>query len=141
MELRARMAVACAVMLLTVLSWTTTALSENTVDLPLGHEFGPCTGTESKPQSKLWYHDGSWWGVLPTAEGNRIHELVAHRWVTSGPAGALSSDADSRADVLWNGKRLIVLLCGTTSQLFEFTYDAETRTYGRTFGTPFLQAD
>jgi hypothetical protein len=121
--------------LLVHLSGATMAVGE-TVDHPLGYELGRCAGTDSKPQSKLWYQDGSWWCVLATPDGNRIHELVAHRWIALETPDALLADADHRADVLWDGTKLIVLLFGSSPQLFEFTYNASTRSYSRLAGFP-----
>src|SRR5688572_33191769 len=47
------------------------------------------TPTESKPESKLWHNDGTWWGVLwSTGNGFRIHRLnfTTHAFVHTGVA-------------------------------------------------------
>src|SRR5262245_41664412 len=48
------------------------------------------TPTESKPESKLWYNDGTWWGSIWSNSGNayRIHRLnfSTHAWVDTGTA-------------------------------------------------------
>ena len=37
--------------------------------------------TGEKPQSKLWYHDGSYWAVLRGPDGVAIYEKVGSSWV------------------------------------------------------------
>ncbi len=32
--------------------------------------------TYAKPQSKLWFHDGQWWAVLPDATGTWVCRLA-----------------------------------------------------------------
>src|SRR5437868_658409 len=43
---------------------------------------GVASPTQDKPQSKLWYHDGSWWALMVTNSGPvDIHELMPdHTW-------------------------------------------------------------
>ncbi len=105
---------------------------------PAGYAIGPCKGTDSKPQSKLWYQDGSWWGVLDSPDGNRIFELDGKAWKPAPNPGAILGSHDGRADVLWNGKRLIVLLYHEhdPAQLFEFHYERSARVYERESGYP-----
>src|SRR5688572_29363022 len=41
--------------------------------------------TEDKPQSKLWYNDGSWWALMRVTAGVTIHRLgTDHKWVNTG---------------------------------------------------------
>ncbi|MFQ6113475.1 MAG: Ig-like domain-containing protein, partial [bacterium] len=66
--------------------------------------------TEEKPESKLWYNDGFWWGILwdPVAREYRIHrfDLANQCWINVGP------DVDERPrsaqDVLWDGQKLYI---------------------------------
>jgi hypothetical protein len=75
---------------------------------------GPSTGspsvTESKPESKLWFNDGSWWGSLWSASALtfRIHRLdsATHDWIDTGVA--VESRPDSHSDALWNGTKLYI---------------------------------
>src|SRR3954452_1850801 len=68
--------------------------------------YAPATGspTESKPESKLWFADGSWWGDLysPAAGAHRIHRLdpATDRWVDTGTTTDTRRNANS--DVLWH---------------------------------------
>src|SRR5262245_61031981 len=61
----------------------------------VGHEGPQYTGagttpTESKPESKLWFNDGHWWGSLwsTSAQAFRIHRLnfPTHAWIDTGVA-------------------------------------------------------
>jgi hypothetical protein len=135
MGIRTRAIVVCATTMLLLLDWAPQVLSRP-VELPLGYQLGRSPGTESKPQSKLWYLDGSWWCVLADDAGNHIYELQAHQWIPQDYEDALLGDAADRADVLWDGTRLIALLFGPTSQLFEFSYDPDKRRYHRLDGFP-----
>lgn len=104
--------------------------------------------TEDKPQSKLWFHDGSWWGLLysPVEHATVIERLDAstQTWVDTGTV--VDSRRTARADVLWDGQKLYVG-SGTTvvsefgsppnpedvsagsAQLSRFSYDPLTRSY------------
>jgi len=68
---------------------------------------GP-TPTESKPESKLWFHDGSWWGSLWSAGAHefRIQRLnpITHAWVDTGVA--VEARPDSHSDALSVGDTL-----------------------------------
>ena len=44
---------------------------------------GPATGT--KPESKLWFADGSWWSLMRVSAGVTIHRLGSdQRWTDTG---------------------------------------------------------
>src|SRR5688572_5653834 len=67
--------------------------------------------TEDKPQSKLWFNDGSWWALMRTggngSDGNpdvTIHRLLAnHTWSNTGTV--VDKRSASTADtMLENGK-------------------------------------
>ncbi|WP_165821127.1 LamG-like jellyroll fold domain-containing protein [Nocardioides gansuensis] len=66
--------------------------------------------TASKPQSKLWFAHGRWWGVLndPASNDFRIHALdtSTQRWADTGVL--VDSRNGSRADTLWDGSNLYV---------------------------------
>ncbi|TQN41093.1 Ig-like domain-containing protein [Blastococcus colisei] len=59
-----------------------------------------------KPQSKLWYHDGSWWALMVEAGGTAvtIHELdrATHVWNNTGTI--VDDRLNSTGDALWSGK-------------------------------------
>jgi hypothetical protein len=75
---------------------------------------GPTVGvpepTASKPESKLWFNDRSWWGSLwsSSAQAFRIHRLNAldHTWVDTGVE--IDLRPDSHADALMDGSKLYI---------------------------------
>jgi hypothetical protein len=106
------------------------------IEDPTGYEVGSCSGTDSKPQSKIWYNDGSYWCLLDSPKGNRILQLSGNRWVPLQTPNAILGSHEGRADVVWDGARLIVLLYDKQPSLFEFTYDKSRRGYSRQQGFP-----
>lgn len=62
-----------------------------------------------KPESKLWYAQGSWWAamVVPTSGAHDIYQLVSGSWVDTGVL--IDSEPTTREDVLWDGTHLYVL--------------------------------
>jgi hypothetical protein len=82
--------------------------------------------TGQKPESKLWFHDGSWWAAMlsPNANGaHTIHRLEAATWVDTGVV--IDDRATSREDVLHKGKKVYIVSRaedGTQSKLRRFTY-------------------
>jgi hypothetical protein len=113
------------------------------------------TPTADKPQAKLWFHDGSWWGVLYStfAHTTRIQRLdrATQSWVDAGTT--VDSRPTARADVLSDGDRLYVV-SGTTvvsewghppadadvnsgsAELSRFSYDRAAGTYRLDAGFP-----
>jgi hypothetical protein len=103
--------------------------------------------TSDKPQSKLWWNDGWWWGSLwnPAANRYEIHrfDVATQSWTATGTA--LDSRPGSRADALWDGARLyIVSQIYTTSagptanpgRLFRYSYTAASMSYTLDAGFP-----
>lgn len=89
-----------------------------------------------KPQSKLWYLDGSWWGLLVVAGGTQvhIHELMPdHTWRDTG--AVVDTRLNSSGDALWDsasGKLFVVSRAdGSNLQVGRFSYTAATRTWVR----------
>ena len=103
------------------------------------------TPTGEKPQSKLWYNDGRWWGDLfsPTTHTYHIYWLdLAHQtWIDTGTE--LDSRPATKADCLWDGTHLYVASGGGSATgadldglLFRYSYNAITKTYTRDAGFP-----
>ncbi len=72
--------------------------------------------TGQKPESKLWYADGTWWGALwnDTRSPRRleIHRFnqatqATNAWTATGTI--IDSRRNSEADTLWDGSKLYVL--------------------------------
>jgi hypothetical protein len=94
-----------------------------------------------KPQSKLWYAHGSWWGVLAAAvrtgpQGTRIYKLVSDHWERTG--AVVDPRPDSTGDVLWDGRKLYVASRSPASPLAvtRFSYDAHKDTWSLDDGFP-----
>lgn len=65
--------------------------------------------TGQKPESKLWFNDGSWWAaMLSTANGgaHTIHKLVGTDWVDTGVV--VDDRAATKEDVLSIGNTLYI---------------------------------
>jgi hypothetical protein len=106
---------------------------------------GPSSPTGSKPESKLWFTDGSWWSVMNVgATGLRIYRLdpSSQAWQATGVVVDLRNTV--RSDVLWDGSKLYVAThvfsespaSGNPSNLYRFSYDAGTDTYALDLGFP-----
>jgi PKD repeat protein len=71
-----------------------------------GASYAPASGslTGSKPESKLWFNDGSWWGVMfsPAKNTYQIFKLdrTTGKWSDTGTAA--DPRTASRADTLWD---------------------------------------
>ena len=78
-----------------------------------GSAGGAVTG--QKPESKLWYAQGSWWAamVVPTSGAHDVYRLVSGSWVDTGVL--IDSESTTREDVLWDGTHLYVLSRTPTS--------------------------
>jgi hypothetical protein len=119
-----------------------------------GPFYPPGTGENSKPtgekpESKLWWNDGFWWGILWSTSGNtyRIHRLdpATQNWVDTGTA--VDDRPASRADAGWDGQYLYVVSHifseegapappGHRGELYRFSYSASTKTYRLNGGFP-----
>ena len=86
--------------------------------------------TGEKPESKLWYHDGRWWGTLfnPAAGAHRIHrlDLATQTWIDDG--ATVDPRPQSRQDTLSVGNQLYMVsrFAGTPRQnrLMRYSYTA-----------------
>ncbi|KPK02986.1 MAG: hypothetical protein AMK71_00290, partial [Nitrospira bacterium SG8_35_4] len=89
-------------------------------------------GTDSKPQSKLWFNDGTWWGIVLDGRDQYFYKLEGMSMVKQTFADALVDPVNSsRADVLWNGEHLYVLMFhySKQSKLYKYTYDDTSKSY------------
>lgn len=99
---------------------------------------GASAPTGQKPQSKLWHHDGRWWGVLFNAATAdfEIYRLDGDRWQSTGTL--VDGRTRGSADVLWDGSRLYVASAGPTAtdanhavRVSRFRYDPGTLTWAQ----------
>ncbi|MCA9967492.1 MAG: hypothetical protein KC423_24755, partial [Anaerolineales bacterium] len=67
--------------------------------------------TAEKPESKLWYHDGSWWGVMWSTSANSytIHKLDWNTQTWSNTGVAIDDRKGSLADALADGNKLYIV--------------------------------
>jgi hypothetical protein len=107
------------------------------------------TPTGEKPESKLWWNDGSWWGSLCTPD-NRYHihrlDLPTQTWIDTGTV--LDDRPSSKADTLWDGLKLYVASHLFTNsgepvsspdqwgRLYRYSYNTTTDTYSLDAGFP-----
>jgi hypothetical protein len=117
------------------------------VDFSYGNASAP---TGQKPQSKLWFNDGNWWGSLysHTTKSFNIHryDWHDHTWVDTGVL--IDSRRRSSADVLWDGSRLYIASAfppgptgDTSAMISRYSYHSDTRTYTLDSGFPVVITD
>jgi hypothetical protein len=105
---------------------------------------GVTAPTGQKPQSKLWFTDGSWWGALYSTSSSAytIHRLSSSQtWSNTGVA--IDDRERGRPDALWSGGKLFIVSGGTSpsssgdsARLLRYSYDATTDTYSLDAGFP-----
>jgi hypothetical protein len=102
--------------------------------------------TTSKPESKLWFHDGFWWASMfaktGTAGNYDIFKLVGNTWTDTGVV--IDPRDSTRQDVLSDGDTLYVashkfqqtpifsnVPAGNNNEmrLYRFSYNTGTHTY------------
>jgi PKD repeat protein len=108
---------------------------------------GAATG--EKPESKLWYNDGSWWGVLFNSGSQTYHifrlDRTQEAWVDTNTV--VDNRPQSRADTLWDGQHLYIsshvfatssatVASGNPARFYRYSYDAASKTYVLDSGFP-----
>lgn len=99
--------------------------------------------SEDKPQSKLWYHDGSWWALMVSSGGTLvdIHELMPdHTWRDTGTR--VDNRVDGTGDALWSGVegKLYVATrsAGANLAVARFSYQTGSRMWTVDAGFPVI---
>lgn len=96
--------------------------------------------TADKPQSKLWWNAGSWWGSLynTNSAAYEIHRLdrATQTWISTG--AVIDARAGVHMDTLWDGQKLYVVSGSTTlpGLLYRFGYDTVSGRYALDSGFP-----
>jgi PKD repeat protein len=102
--------------------------------------------TGAKPESKLWWNDGSWWAVMwDTASGsNQIFKLDqgTQTWAATGVR--VDGRSSVRSDALWDGSKLYVAShwfsntasSGRPAYLYRYSYNPAADTYSLDSGFP-----
>src|SRR5215208_3955900 len=94
--------------------------------------------TADKPQSKLWFNDGIWWGSLwnPSVRRWEIHRFDwnTNTWTSTGTT--IDGRGNVKPDVLWDGTHLYVVTApndtGSTDQralVRRYRYDRNNKSY------------
>lgn len=107
---------------------------------------GAGTPTGEKPESKLWWNDGFWWGALYNSSAGELR-IYRFNWGTNSweDTGVPIDDRDNtKSDVLWDAaakklyiaSHVAVLSDGETSsdpvnwaRLYRYSYDATLQSY------------
>lgn len=112
---------------------------------------GASNPTEQKPESKLWFNDGSWWGSLFDTVTRKYQiqrlDLATQTWQKTGVL--IDTRANTRADALWDGSKLYVAshvysttpAAGYPARLYRYSYDAATKSYSLDAGFPATISD
>lgn len=103
---------------------------------------GVSAPTGQKPQSKLWFADGSWWGALFSVSDSAftVHRLDwgTQTWTNTGIV--IDTRNSARVDTLWDGNALYTVsgTTGTTgvAKVMRFDYNSGTGTYSLASGFP-----
>ena len=105
----------------------------------------PTGPTAAKTQSKLWFNDGTWWGILFDGSSEEYHiyryDRTADAWRDTDTL--VDGRNTSRADALWDGPHLYVVSAGTEASLEKdsarfsrYSYDPSTERYSLDEGFP-----
>ena len=101
--------------------------------------------TAAKTQSKLWFNDQTWWGILFNRSSEEFHiyryDLTKDTWKDTGIL--VDARNTSRADALWDDGHLYVVSAGTEASLekdsarfLRYSYDPSTARYSLDKGFP-----
>ncbi len=109
------------------------------------------TPTAEKPESKLWWNDGFWWGSLwdPVIDQYTIHrfDAINQSWINTN--AAIDNRSRSLSDALWDGQHLYIVShvfansggdasSGEEGRLYRYSYDVSTTTYALEAGFPVI---
>ncbi|TLM85976.1 hypothetical protein [Pseudarthrobacter sp. NamE5] len=118
---------------------------------------GVKTPTADKAQSKLWFQDGSWWGLLwsTSAHATKIHRLDVATQTWQETETVVDARPTARGDALWDAQTgKLYVVSGTTvvsewssppardavtsgsAVLHRYSYNASTKTYSEDAGLP-----
>jgi hypothetical protein len=106
--------------------------------------------TAAKMQSKLWFSDGVWWGILFNGFSEEYHiyryDRTEDTWSDTGTL--VDARNTSRADALWEDGHLYVVSAGTEASLdkdsarfLRYSYDPSTARYSLDKGFPVTIAE
>ena len=88
--------------------------------------------TADKPQSKVWFHGGYWWTVIPVSGGTYIYRLEGTTWIQKNQISASSS---FKADIKSQGDTVNILLVSPnipssqTAKFIRYVFNSGSSTY------------
>jgi hypothetical protein len=110
---RRLLAVTAILITTTVGAWTAALAAVGFHDFSFANSDGLTAPTGSKPESKAWFNDNSWWAVMfnPNLHGTDIYklDLAVQRWIDTGTP--VDDRPTAKGDALWDqtsGKLYIV---------------------------------
>jgi len=105
--------------------WTDIAEAMDLEIVALDRSFpGRPAGSSAGAGRALWFHDGSWWGVLPRGDGLFISRLEDGTF-----AGLLEVGAAAPASVVEAGGEIVLLAAGSPASVRRFRYEPLQRRY------------
>ena len=105
----------------------------------------PTAPTGEKPQSKLWFNDGIWWGSIWSKTKYTIQRYdVSGTWVDTGVT--IDPRDKSQADMLWDGTHLYAIsnvheassTLDPAVRLYRFSYNPTAKSYSLDAGFPIV---
>jgi len=118
---------------------------------------GASAPTGQKPQSKLWFNDGIWWGSLYSSS-RKAYDIFRLDWASqtwSDTSVTIDERSNSQADTLWTGTNLFVVSAvsdqsnssspptsGDLSvRVMRYSYSSATKSYSLDSGFPVTVAN
>ena len=151
--LRSGLTAALIIMLLSPLFFPSAAAAQTASAGYRAFSFPAGTGvddapTGEKPESKLWWVDGFWYGSLWSrgADAYTIHRFnpASQSWTDTGVR--IDDRLGSKADALWDGTRLFIVSHlfvennagpnDSGGRLYVYSYNSSTRTFSLNSGFP-----
>src|SRR5215211_5218850 len=134
-----------AIFIVTLLPFGNSALAATDTGFKDFSYSGASAPTGQRPQSKLWFNDGIWWGSLYNKSGQRFEiyrfNWAADTWATTGTL--IDSRSKSSGDALWDGSHLYIMSAippgsgGDNSiLLMRYSYNSTTKMYSVDSGFP-----
>jgi hypothetical protein len=137
----------CTFIVCNYLAYTSPAAATVDVGYRAHSYVGTTAPTGEKPQSKLWFNDGSWWGSMFNTSDRDFHiyryNWVANTWTMTGTQ--VDDRTNASADCLWDEAtgKLYVASAGPDSansldsaRLYRYSYNSSTDTYTLDSGFP-----
>ncbi len=92
-----------------------------------------------KPQSKLWWNDGSWWALMLDSSKVKIHQLgTDHVWRNTGTV--VDGRKKSTGDAMWTNDKLYVASRAPGSKgkvkVTRYSYSSSNQQYSKDSGFP-----